>query len=71
MLAGYFQEQHPTGMSFGHAAAMIQVDSDTASAKRVLLETCGVPVADSLLDIPKLLMQSSISPSNTVTAAVQ
>ncbi len=64
ILAGYFQERHPKGISFGHAAAMVQSDSDTASAKRVLLTSCGVAVADSLLDIPKLLMRSNISPSN-------
>ena len=71
MLAGYFQETHPKGMSFGHAAAMIQVDSDTASAKRALLKDCGIPVADSLLDIPKLLMQASIGPSKIASAAVR
>jgi len=70
MLAGYFQEQHPKGMSFGHAAAMIQAESDTASAKRQLLESCGVPVADSLLDIPTLLMRSGISPSQAATIGV-
>lgn len=63
MIAGYFQEHHPKGMSFGHAAAMIRSDADTASAKKALLSSCGVTVAKSLLDIPKILAQRGIAPT--------
>ena len=62
-IAGYFQEHHPKGMSFGHAAAMIRSDADTASAKKGLLSSCGVTVAESLLDIPKILAQRGITPT--------
>lgn len=61
MIAGYFQELYPKGMSFGHAAAMIRSDADSASAKRALLNNCGITVAKSLLDIPKILQQRGIS----------
>lgn len=63
MIAGYFQEKHPRDMSFGHAAAMIRSEADTASAKRAMLMRCGVPVANSLLDVPKLLAERGVKPT--------
>lgn len=55
IIAGYFQESYPRGVSFGHAAAMIRSEDDTASAKRGLLTSAGVRVAMTLEEIPELL----------------
>lgn len=63
LLAGYFQELYPKGVSFGHAAAIIRSDSDTASAKRALLNGCGIPVAESLGDVVTKLMRAGINPT--------
>jgi succinyl-CoA synthetase alpha subunit len=64
MIAGYFQERYPKGMSFGHAAAMIRSEADSASAKRALLSGCGVIVARSLLEVPKILAQCGVTPNS-------
>lgn len=63
IVAGQFQENYPAGVSFGHAAAMISSDADTASAKRRMLADVGVTVAESLADIPGLLEKAGIKPS--------
>lgn len=55
IVVGVFQERYPRGASFGHVAAMIQSDADSASAKRALLERSGVRVATLLDEIPDLL----------------
>jgi succinyl-CoA synthetase alpha subunit len=55
LIAGSFQEQYPAGQSFGHAAAMVTSDADTASAKRKRLKEAGVFVAETLDQIPIFL----------------
>lgn len=55
LIAGQFQENYPAGVSFGHFAAVIQGESDSASAKRKLLAAAGARVAASLEEIPDLL----------------
>lgn len=55
LIAGQFQENYPAGVSFGHFAAVIQGENDSASAKRKLLATAGARVAGSLEEIPLLL----------------
>jgi succinyl-CoA synthetase alpha subunit len=55
LIAGRFQEDYPPGMSFGHAAAMINEASQSASAKRAALRAAGARVAAALEDIPTLL----------------
>jgi len=55
LVAGAFQENYPAGMSFGHAAAMIGRDDESASAKQRALARAGVHVAQALEDIPALL----------------
>ena len=55
LVAGQFQENYPAGMSFGHFAAVIQGENDSATAKRKLLAEAGARVAGSLEDIPRLL----------------
>lgn len=59
LIAGAFQERYPSGMSFGHAAAMITDADDSASAKRRLLAAAGVQVAATLEDIVERLKQAS------------
>lgn len=56
LIAGAFQERYPVGMSFGHAAAMITRDDDSASAKRRVLAEVGVRVATTLDEIAPLLI---------------
>ncbi len=51
IIAGVFQESYPKGVSFGHVAAMIASDADTATAKRRLLSESGVTVVDGLDDL--------------------
>lgn len=63
VVAGLFQENYPSGQSFGHAAAMISSDADTASAKRAVLAEAGVVVAESIRDLPALLEQAGVAPS--------
>ena len=48
MIVGAFQERYPHGVSFGHAAAMIRSESESASEKKKTLAQCGVLVADTL-----------------------
>lgn len=55
LIAGVFQESYPAGVSFGHFAAVIKGESDTASAKRKLLGAAGARVAAALEEIPDLL----------------
>jgi succinyl-CoA synthetase alpha subunit len=55
LIAGEFQESYPRGLSFGHAAAMVDAEADTASAKRRILAAAGVHVVPSLDAVPHLL----------------
>jgi succinyl-CoA synthetase alpha subunit len=55
LIAGQFQERYPAGVSFGHFAAVIKGENDSASAKRKLLAAAGARVASSLEEIPQLL----------------
>jgi succinyl-CoA synthetase alpha subunit len=55
LIAGQFQERYPAGVSFGHFAAVIKGENDSASAKRRLLAAAGARVASSLEEIPQLL----------------
>ncbi|MGE0310795.1 MAG: succinate--CoA ligase subunit alpha [Lautropia sp.] len=59
LIAGQFQERYPQGVSFGHVAAMIRGDADTATAKRRLLGEAGARVATSLEDIPRLIAEGA------------
>jgi succinyl-CoA synthetase alpha subunit len=58
IVVGVFQEAYPRGASFGHVAAMIQSEADSASAKRRMLESSGVKVATLLDEIPALIAQA-------------
>lgn len=58
LIAGAFQERYPKGMSFGHAAAMINSSDESASAKRRSLEEAGAHVATALEDVPALLRRA-------------
>jgi succinyl-CoA synthetase alpha subunit len=58
IVVGVFQERYPRGASFGHVAAMIQSDADSASAKRQLLEQSGIKVATLLDEIPDLIARA-------------
>lgn len=55
LIAGQFQERYPAGVSFGHFAAVIKGENDSASAKRRILAAAGARVATSLEEIPQLL----------------
>jgi succinyl-CoA synthetase alpha subunit len=55
LIVGAFQEGYPQGASFGHVAAMIQGQDDSATAKRKMLAAAGVIVAETLDQIPSLL----------------
>jgi succinyl-CoA synthetase alpha subunit len=55
LIAGEFQERYPKGVSFGHVAAMIQGEADSASHKRRILREAGAHVAANLAEIPVLL----------------
>jgi succinyl-CoA synthetase alpha subunit len=55
LVVGMFQENYPEGASFGHVAAMIRGENDSATAKRRLLREAGVRVADTLDEIPTML----------------
>ncbi|TAK81537.1 MAG: succinate--CoA ligase subunit alpha [Betaproteobacteria bacterium] len=55
LIAGQFQERYPAGVSFGHFAAVIKGENDSASAKRKILAAAGARVASSLEEIPQLL----------------
>ena len=55
LVAGEFQERYPAGVSFGHVAAMISGQGDSASAKRRMLKAAGVHVDESLSQVPEVL----------------
>lgn len=55
LIVGDFQERYPKGVSFGHAAAMIDGTGDTAAAKRAVLQDAGVLVTGRLMEIPDLV----------------
>jgi len=55
LIAGSFQERYPPGVSFGHAAAIIGTERDTATAKRIALAEAGVTVVRSLEEISAAL----------------
>jgi len=55
LIAGSFQENYPSGISFGHAAAMISKPGESASAKRALLAEAGVHVCGVLEKIPTII----------------
>lgn len=63
LIAGRFQEAYPKGVSFGHVAAMIGTDDESASAKRRMLADAGVLIADSLENIPVLLRKAGVEPT--------
>jgi succinyl-CoA synthetase alpha subunit len=56
IVAGAFQENYPRGVSFGHVAAMIADDSDTATAKRRMLADAGVTVVNGLDELAERLL---------------
>ena len=68
LIAGEFQERYPRGVSFGHAAAMISSDADSATAKRLMLAGVGVTIAKTLEDIPPLLAEKGIPAATTSQA---
>lgn len=55
LIAGEFQERYPHGVSFGHVAAMINGQNDSASAKRRILKAAGVHVVESLTQVADAL----------------
>lgn len=55
LIAGRFQEDHPRGISFGHTAAAIVCEQDSASNKRALLAAAGAEVVTALEDISPAL----------------
>jgi len=63
LLAGEFQERHPAGMSFGHAAAMITDPDSSVTSKRRLLQQAGVRVASTLEQVPALLRSAGVDPT--------
>jgi succinyl-CoA synthetase alpha subunit len=63
LIAGLFQENYPAGMSFGHAAAMISAEGDSASAKRALLREAGAIIAESVSHTPRLLIEAGLQPT--------
>ncbi len=64
MVAGAFQEEYPAGVSFGHVAAMIVGEADTATAKRRLLASAGVEVAASLDEAARMVARATGSIPN-------
>lgn len=62
VISGVFQENYPAGVSFGHAAAMISSDTDTATAKRHILADAGVTITESLDQLPELLEANGLKP---------
>lgn len=57
IIAGRFQENYPRGLSFGHVAAMIGDETDSASSKSRLLAESGAEIANSLDQIGGALDQ--------------
>jgi succinyl-CoA synthetase alpha subunit len=60
LISGSFQERHPAGISFGHAAAIIGTEDDSATAKRRALEKAGAMVVQTLEELPLALREKSI-----------
>jgi succinyl-CoA synthetase alpha subunit len=60
LISGVFQEQYSKGRSFGHAAAMIADDTDTATVKKQILAEANVMVAALVEEIPTLLAEKGI-----------
>ena len=63
LVAGIFQEAYPAGRTFGHAAALVREDADTATAKIASLRAAGAIVAQTLDEIPARLrtaLQSAV-----------
>lgn len=58
MIVGAFQELYPMGVSFGHAAAMIRDESESATGKKKMLAGCGILIADTLEAIPPLIRKA-------------
>jgi succinyl-CoA synthetase alpha subunit len=52
----------PAGKRMGHAGAIIEGSMGTAKAKLEILEKAGALVAETFLDIPRLLEQEGIEP---------
>ncbi|MEO8740108.1 MAG: succinate--CoA ligase subunit alpha [Casimicrobiaceae bacterium] len=69
LIAGMFQENYPTGQSFGHAAALVHQAADTASAKKQVLRAAGAIVADTLDEIPGLIAASAAERNGRVTSS--
>jgi succinyl-CoA synthetase alpha subunit len=57
LIVGLFQENFPKGVSFGHAAAMIDGNVGSPMGKIKALREAGVLVANGLEEIPLLLKQ--------------
>jgi len=63
LIAGAFQERYPAGRSFGHAAALISRADDRATSKKHALREAGAGVAETLDEIPTLLMAAGVLPT--------
>jgi succinyl-CoA synthetase alpha subunit len=63
IVAGAFQESYPKGVSFGHVAAMISNEADTATAKRKMLADSGVIVVDGLDELAGRVLTTVRTPS--------
>jgi len=48
----------PSGKRMGHAGAIISGNTGTAQGKVAALQTAGVPVADTIFDIPDLVKEA-------------
>ena len=59
MIVGEFQDAYPAGASFGHAAAMVNRDTDRAVTKRSLLAAAGAWIAERVEDIPDLIRKAT------------
>lgn len=63
LIAGVFQESYPAGRTFGHAAALVRQQEDTASAKIDMLRSAGALIASTLDEIPELVQRARGIPS--------